>query len=83
MITGFIDEGRVLGRLPSVVLYQHVYNTQKMIFITTEPKDANTKYERNKFSRFSFIKAYHNLFLLNCRTSAARVNLPCIYELIS
>lgn len=27
MVTGFIAEGRVLGRLPSDVLHQHVYIT--------------------------------------------------------
>lgn len=54
-----------------------------MIFISTEPKDANTKYEKSKLTGFSFIKAYQNLFELNCRTTADRVNLPWIYELAS
>lgn len=50
-----------------------------MIFISIEPKDANTKYERNKFTRFSFTNAYQNLYELNGRTTADLVNLPCIY----
>jgi hypothetical protein len=41
-----------------------------MIFITIAPKDAKTKYEKTKFTRFNLIKAYQNLYELNSRTSA-------------
>lgn len=54
-----------------------------MIFIPIEPKDANAKYEKTKLTRFSFNKAYQNLYELNCRASADRVIFPCIYGLTS
>jgi len=38
VVTGFIEEGRVLGRLPSVEQLPLSYITEKMIFITIEPK---------------------------------------------
>ena len=41
-----------------------------MIFITIEPKDAIAKQEKIKFTGFSFINAYQNLYELNRWTSA-------------
>lgn len=38
VVTGFIEEGRVLGLIPSVSLHPHVYIPEEIIFITMVPK---------------------------------------------
>ena len=63
MITGFIAVGLVRGLLPNNEITLLFYITQKMIFISIEPKDANAKYGKTKFTRFSLTKAHQNLFL--------------------